>query len=304
LPGISCYFDYLTKASGGMFMSDSERNRAQGWRHAKLDGHANEKEFAEALIADSDFIAEIQQSILEKVPTGSPAVKVDGNKQVSSILGDLTVSKVDLSIEWPGGEVANISLKKSESGQVWMVTVPRFFAAMEHHLGAKIETSVKTGISLFIGGSNLSNYEDFYASALAHNKAKLPKIAKQEEHQKRLMASSIALHYKSIWEETLDFFNDNIGLITKLSFSQGLASSAKDYADVVIYNKVLAGQNVFLIKELVESAQAEVLISPIVPGPMNGGSTLLLPTGFLQMHHPQGENLLQFHHQYKKVSIL
>jgi hypothetical protein len=287
-----------------MFMSDSERNRAQGWRHAKLDGHANEKEFAEALIADNDFIAEIQRSILEKVPTGSPVVKVDGNKQVSSILGDLTVSKVDISIEWPGGEVANISVKKSESGQVWLVTVPRFFAAMEHHLGAKIETSVKTGISLFIGGSNLSKHEDLYASALAHNKAKRPKIAKQEEHQKRLMASSIALHYKSIWEETLDFFNQNIGLITKLSFSQGLASSAKDYADVVIYNKVLAGQTVFLIKELVEAAEKNVLTSPIVPGPRNGGSTLVLPTGFLQMHHPQGENLLQFHHQYKKVSIL
>jgi hypothetical protein len=118
------------------------------------------------------------------------------------------------------------------------------------------------------------------------------------------MASSIALHYKSIWVETLDFFNDNIGLITKLSFSQGLASSVKDYADVVIYNKVLAGQTVFLIKELVEAAEKKVLTSPIVPGPMNGGSTLYLPTGFLQMHHPQGENQLQFHHQYKKVSIL
>jgi hypothetical protein len=287
-----------------MFMSDSERNRAQGWRHAKLDGHANEKEFAEALIADSDFVAEIQQSILEKVPTGRPVVKVDGNKQVSSILDDSTISKVDISIEWPGGEVANISVKKSESGQVWLVTVPRFLAAMEHHLGTKIETSVKTGISLFIGGSNLSKYEHLYASALAHNKAKLPRIAKQEQHQKRLMASSLALHFKSIWEETLVFFNENIGLITKLSFSQGLASSAKDYADVVIYNKVLAGQTVFLIKELVESAEKKVLTSPIVPGPRNGGSTLLLPTGFLQMHHPQGENQLQFHHQYKKVSIL
>ena len=287
-----------------MFMSDTGRNRAQGWRHAKLDGHANEKEFGEALVADSEFIAEIQQSILEKVPNGSPVVKVDGSKQVNSILGDLTVSKVDLSIEWPGGELANISVKKSESGQVWLVTVPRFLAAMEHHLGAKIETSVKTGISLFIGGSNLSKYEHLYASALAHNKAKLPKIAKQEEHQKRLMASSIALHFKSIWEETLNFFNENIGLITKLSFSQGLASSVNDYADVVIYNKVVDGQTVFLIKELVEAAQERVLTSPIVPGPMNGGSTLLLPTGFLQMHHPQGENQLQFHHQYKKVSIL
>jgi hypothetical protein len=287
-----------------MFMSDTGRNRAQGWRHAKLDGHANEKEFGEALVADSEFITEIQQSILGKVPNGSAVVKVDGGKQVPSILGDLTVSKVDISIEWPGGELANISVKKSKSGQVWMVTVPRFIAAMEHHLGAKIETSVETGISLFIGGSNLSKYQNLYTTALTHNKAKVPKIAKQEEHQKRLMASSIALHHKSIWEETLNFFNENIGLITKLSFSQGLASSVKDYADVVIYNKVVDGQNVFLIKELVEAAQEKVLTSPVVPGPMNGGSTLYLPTGFLQMHHPQGENLLQFHHKYEKVSSL
>jgi hypothetical protein len=78
LPGNSCYFDDLTKASGGMFMSDTGRNRAQGWRHAKLDGHANEKEFGEALVADSEFITEIQQSILGKVPNGSAVVKVDG----------------------------------------------------------------------------------------------------------------------------------------------------------------------------------------------------------------------------------
>lgn len=285
-------------------MSNPRRDRAQGWRHAKLDGHANETEFAGALISNSDFLAEIQESILKKVPNGSPVVKVDGSKQVTSILGDLTVSKVDLSIEWPSGELANISVKKSESGQVWLVTVPRFLAAMEHHLATKIETSVKTGISLFIGGSNLSKYEHLYASVLTHNKAKLPKIARQEEHQKRLMASSIALHFESIWEETLNFFNKNIGLITRLSFSQGLASSVNDCADVVIYNRVVDRQTVFLIKELVESAQEKVLASPIVPGPMNGGSTLLLPTGFLQMHHPQGENQLQFHHQYKRVSIL
>ena len=285
-------------------MSDSERNRAEGWRHAKLDGHANEKVFGEALIGNKEFIAGIQQSILEKAPNGSSVVKVDGNKHVTSILGDSTVSKVDISIQWPGGELANISVKKSKSGQVWLVTVPRFIAAIEHYLGAKIEASVQTGISLFIGGSNLSKYQNLYTTALTHNKAKVPKIAKQEEHQKRLKASSIALHYKSIWEETLNFFNENIGLITKLSFSQGLASSVKDYADVVIYNKVVKGQNVFLIKDLVESAEEKVLTTPVVPGPRNGGSTLYLPTGFVQMHRPQGQNQLQFHHQYKKISIL
>jgi hypothetical protein len=39
-------------------------------------------------------------------------------------------------------------------------------------------------------------------------------------------------------------------------------------------------------------------------GPRNGGSTILFPFGFLQMHSPQVDNQIQFHHQYAKLDDL
>jgi hypothetical protein len=102
----------------------------------------------------------------------------------------------------------------------------------------------------------------------------------------------------------LDYFNSNIGVITRLSFAQGLAKSEQEVADLIIYNKAVDGKTIFLISKIIENAILLTRLNPIVAGPKNGGSTLQLPTGFLQMHHPQGDNLLQFHHQYKKISKL
>jgi hypothetical protein len=285
-------------------MVASNRNRSAGWRHAKLDGHANEKLFAESLMDDKEFVSEIEKYITKTFPKGSPEIIVDGAKHVQSIFGDMTTSKVDLAMEWKSGELINISLKKSNSGQVWLVSVPRFVSAIEFHLSCKIDTKVHTGISLFIGGSNLSNLKSYFDKALASDQKANPKIAEQELHQSRLVAWSIETNFPSVWEATLDFFNANIGLITKLSFAQGLAKFKDDSADVIIYNKTTEGPSIFSIPKIIEKSKLLTKKVPVVSGPKNGGSTLQLPTGFLQMHHPQGDNLLQFHHQYKKISKL
>jgi hypothetical protein len=216
----------------------------------------------------------------------------------------MTTSKVDLSMKWSTGEVINISLKKSKGGQVWLVSAPRFISAMEFHLKQKLNAEVLIGISLFIGGSNLSNFENYFEKALASDKKNYPSIAQQELHQSRLVAKSIAANFPSVWEATLNFFNANIDLITRLSFAQGLAKSPKDAADLIIYNKVTDGPFIFPIPRIIKNVKSSIKQISIVAGPKNGGSTLLLPTGFLQMHHPQGDNLLQFHHQYKKISKL
>lgn len=282
-------------------MSTSNRNRSEGWRHAKLDGHANEKQFAELLVKNKEFISEIERHITKKFPKGAPEIIVDGAKHVESIFGDMTTSKVDLAIKWDSGEEINISLKKSKGGQVWLVSVPRFLSAMEFHLKQKLEPEVQIGISLFIGGSNLANFENYFEKALASDKKKNPSIAEQELHQSRLVAKSIQTNYPSMWEATLNFFNVNIDLITRLSFAQGLAKSMEDSADVIIYNKLTDGPSIFPIPKMIKNAKSSIKKESIVAGPKNGGSTLLLPTGFLQMHHPQSDNLLQFHHQYKKI---
>lgn len=285
-------------------MENSNRNRSEGWRHAKLDGHANEKQFAELLVKNREFISEIEKHITKKFPKGPPEISVDGAKHVESIFGDMTTSKVDLSMKWNSGEEINVSLKKSNSGQAWLVSVPRFISAVEFHLKCKLDTEVQIGISLFIGGTNLANFKNYFEKALASDKKKNPGIAEQEIHQSRLLAKSIETNYPSVWEATINFFNANVGLITRLSFAQGLAKSVKDAADVIIYNKVTDGPSIFSIPRIIENAKSLTKNVSITPGPKNGGSTLLLPTGFLQMHHPQSDNLLQFHHQYKKISKL
>jgi len=288
---------------GGVEMNPDGRSRSEGWRHAKLDGHANEREFAETLINNPEFVSAIEKHV-KISPKGVPEISVDGAKHVESIFDDMTTSKVDLAIKWSDGQQVNISLKKSSSGQVWLVSVPRFISAIEFHLNQKINLEAQIGISLFIGGTNLSNYEEYFNKALDCNRSQNPRIAEQEFHQSRLVAKSIKANFPSIWESMIDFFNVNIGLITKLSFAQGLAKSKEESADVIIYNKAIAGKSIFSIDEIIEGAISFTKTSPIAPGPMNGGSTLQLPTGFLQMHHPQGENLLQFHHRYKKISTL
>lgn len=280
------------------------RNRSEGWRHAKKDGHANEQKYAEELGKNANMISEIEQCIVGKEFIGIPTISVDGAKHVKSIFGDLTTSKVDLSINWRNGERINISLKKSYSGQVWLISVARFFSAVEFYLQSQVDSDVQAGISLFIGGENISQYSKLYEDAIASDETKFPNLVKQERHQKRLLAVSIATNYPSIWQSTLNFFNQNIGLITRLSFARGLAALESDSADLVIYNRLTSGSSFFSIDSIVEKAERAITRQPIGPGPKNGGSTLQLPTGFLQMHHPTGDNQLQFHHQYQKISML
>jgi hypothetical protein len=280
------------------------RNRSEGWRHAKLDGHANEREFAESLITNREFISVIEMKLLNVSSGDLPEVVVDGSKRVDSIFDDKTTSKVDLALIWKGGQKINISLKKSKSGQVWIISVPRFISAIEHHLNRKLDPEVYIGISLFIGGTNLSNYESYFDQAIVFNQEKNPSIAKQELHQSRLVGKSIATLFPTVWSSMLDFFNSNIGLITKLSFSQGLAKSEVESADVIVYNQTAEEESVFAIRRVIQDSVSSTQSNPVTAGPKNGGSTLQLPTGFLQMHRPQGDNLLQFHHQYEKISKL
>ena len=282
-------------------MAASGRNRSEGWSHAKLDGHANESKFAVDLLQNEGFISEVESFLGSSSPEGAPVVSVDGSKHVKSILDDSTTSKVDLEISWKSGENIRVSLKKSSGGQVWLVSVPRFISAMEFYLGKVLDKNVAKGISLFIGGTNLSKFKRDYDRALTVSQKKTPTIATQELHQSRLVGSTIQSNFPDVWSETIEFFNNNIGLITRLSFAQGLSKSPDDVADVIVYNNADPKPALFSITSIIAKAEKQVKAIPIAYGPRNGGSTIQLPTGFLQMHHPDTENLLQFHHDFKKI---
>jgi hypothetical protein len=280
------------------------RNRSEGWRHAKIQGHVNENELAIRLKTDTDLISRIAVLKFGYAPSVSPKISVDGSKRVDSILGDSTTSKTDISISWSDSEWVNLSVKMSKGGQVWLISVPRFISRIEHHLGAKLDPEVEMGLSLFIGGSNLSLYESLYKKALAADQKQRNSLAVQEQYQKRLLAESIIYHYGDAWSATINFFNSEIDFLTDLMFAKGLASNPSDFADIVIYNNADSDHQLFSIPILKKAAKTQAIKNPIKAGPRNGGSTIIIPTGFMQMHHPQSENLMQFHHKYEKVKLL
>jgi hypothetical protein len=280
-----------------------QRNRSEGWRFAKIDGHANEAKFAEELLAKPEMIDEIEGLLDNSMPEGDATVVADGSKKVPSIFGDLTMSKTDIEIKWDGGEQVNISVKKSTGGQVWLIQLPRFIASVEHEIGA-LSAEVVKGLSLFIGGDNLAGYQAEFDAAVALDAQKLPSIVAQEKRHRRLVADSMVLSFPSEWKKVLEFFNTNIGLITRLSFAQGLAAEEAEFADVVIYNQITDQRNIFPIAELVAAAEKDVLTRPVVAGTRYNGSTLVLPFGSLQMHRPKGVNQFQFRHEFREVSRL
>ena len=280
-----------------------QRNRSEGWRFAKIDGHANEAKYAQELLAKPEMIDEIEALLDNSMPEGDATVVADGSKKVPSIFGDLTMSKTDIEIKWDDGEQVNISVKKSIGGQVWLIQLPRFIASVEHEIGA-LSADVVKALSLFIGGDNLAEYQTEFDAAIAVDSQKLPGIVAQEKRHRRLVADSMVLSFPSEWKKTLEFFNENIGLITRLSFAQGLAADESEFADVVIYNQITDQRNIFPITELVAAAEKDVLSKPVVAGTRYNGSTLVLPFGSLQMHRPKGVNQFQFRHEFREVSRL
>lgn len=281
--------------------SGKKRNRSQGWLHAKKSGHDNETIFGEVLKGDSGFVKLLEVKKYSTESPNVPTITVDGSKKVPSIFGDLTTSKVDLEIDWGSKRLVGVSVKKSSGGQAWLISVDRFIRSLEHYLGSPLGGEIRLGLSLFIGGANLGPYTEKFEKALSQDKVSRPVVQRQEERQGRLVAESIKSNFPGVLEALIGCFSDNIELITALTFSRGLAKSSSDWADFVIYNLADEGQRVFLLDELVSNAASSLSSLAIHPGPKNGGSTIMFPTGFMQMHHPGGENLIQFHHSFAKV---
>jgi hypothetical protein len=280
------------------------RNRSQGWSHAKKSGHQNEQDFGKQLLEDQAFLDRLELKKFGQTSNSSPEILVDGAKKVTSIFGDQTTSKIDLGIAWSEHATIGVSVKKSSAGQVWLVSLERFLNCLEHYTGERISKNAELALALFIGGSNLNPIRERYEGALTTDSTVRPKLFVQELNQKRLVAASIQDNFSGAWEELMGLLTMNIEIITHLSFARGLANFKEDWADFVIYNLESDAEQTFGISDLAQGSAKSLKESPIVAGPRNGGSTIILPTGFLQMHHPQGENLLQFHHSYKKIQAL
>jgi hypothetical protein len=281
-------------------MGGTGRNRSEGWKHAKLDGHDNENRVAGALPSDKNFISDIGSLKLGKRLSGKPKALDIGQAPVKTIFGDFQLPKPDIVLEWCNHVRTNLSVKKSSSGQVWLVTLDRFLETFKFHSGISMNPDAAQALALFIGGKdNLANYKSDFLSALNASRIATPSIYAQELHQNRLSATSISRSFPICWNELMDFFRNNIGLISELAFARGATEAAEMWAEVVIYTLPDGSRSIFSISDIAARSQ-KANNSMISAGPKNGGTTIILPFGFLQMH----KNSMQFHHQLKAIKKL
>ena len=286
--------------------NSSGRNRAQGWKHAKKTGHSNEISFGRSLVASPSEalrILRLKFGSLEIDPKLLD-VSVDGAKKVASVIqdGQLTTSKVDLVL-MHGTQSVAVSLKKSDSGQAWLIQVDRFCEVMNRNRRPVPKDALKA-LRLFIGGHNLKGLELDFLKALASSERLTPELAAREKKQQRLVAATLSREFNKEWRDLLDYFDKNVSLISDLMFARGCAKNREDFAEVLVYNKAQPTSRVFLLKELIVFIDRRKKLFPVVPGTKNGGSAIVFPAGNLQMHKPRGNHQMQFRHDLARISSI
>lgn len=297
----------------------TQRNRAEGWEHAKRSGHQREIDLAAELRSDSEFSSWFHEEIFGTSESIAPMVATSGASmdRVPSVLGDLTIPKIDFEVVWPRSSEsrAKVSLKKSETGQVWLVTRDRFIRGFEAQFGRSVSDAVVEGLRLFIGPLEESEMVQALAGRPLLGGMSRSGGLPQEMHQRRFVAATLDAYFRDIWRETLGWFRSEAHRIADLCFRRGLAAQPEHYASGLLYSindpsSGTVGNHYFALTELVDRIQSLAPDFRAVVGPRFGGSTVLLPFGFLQMHNPRPRgqaswnNQLQFHHQLKQIQAL
>ncbi len=269
-------------------------NRAYGWKHAKLTGHKNEENIDHLLI-NSKELQHIFLKSIGKEHSSIIEVTVGGKNEtdVESILGGMTKSKTDMKVKLDDGTTINVSIKKSLSGQVYLIGIERFIKGYELQYNEIIPANVKEAIRLFWGDSQqigdiIIKYSD-------------PKFVKYEKRKHRLVAETLKKYDVTLYSALIEWFSNNTVNLFDFCFSRGLAKNKEDRADVVRYKNTLGENDVDVIFDLYSLKSS--LRNEANYGIVNGGTTINLPFGFVQWHSPRkvipGE--IQFHHQYKKL---
>ena len=272
------------------------RNRAEGWKHAKLSGHENERLVAELTEIDITVqqrllhCAHITDAKVDRVEFGGLC-----ETDVDCVLGGKTKSKTDMWLFLSNGKRLNISIKKDEGGQVFLIGIERFIKGFELQYQKKIPNIVKRAISLYFGSAIdtieiINNFGD---------------INKQLEIRKhRVVADTLKAYDENLYCSLLNWFNDNIAELFDFCFAKGLASNPADWAQIVWY-KNMVGENQFDKMLYLEDFKSKIPHT-VAYGTRNGGSTIQLPFGFVQWHSPKKiiPGNLQFHHSYEKIKYL
>lgn len=270
------------------------RDRATGWQHAKLSGHENESD-VEQLFKDREF----RVAFAKRLGIGEIASAAVGGlceTDVTSVFGDKTKSKTDLTISLTDGSHINVSIKKSWGGQVYLIGVERFIDGFEKQFKKTIPSQIKELLYIY-----------FYGSPQTDGLLNNPKVVSGEtqalvSYQKkhnRLVWTSLYNWDKSKADSLLKWFKDNIADIAEFCFSRGLAANQKDWAQYVWYINLLGEDDfdeIYSIADIKSAMAAHT--DEIFPSSQNGGSTTQLPFGFVQWHQQK----MQFHHSLGKLS--
>ncbi len=271
------------------------RDRAAGWKHAKLSGHKNEALVKELLDSDRDF----QQHFLNRIDRPDATIKetsIGGlhETNVSGVNGRKTKSKTDLKVYLSTNEVVNVSIKKSLGGQVYFVRAGLFIDTFEKQFDAKIPADVQRAINLFWAAADdaVEIIEEF------DDRRNSKSFDLQMKHRS-LNATTLRAYDEHLYNVLLDWFTDNAYELAKLSFSMGAVSDSREWSDFVWYINLLDENDtddVFFIEDICNAVQ-EVAQDETYYGSSFGGTTIQLPFGFVQWH----QNKLQFHHNYDKL---
>jgi len=272
----------------------AERNRSEGWVHAKRSGHINEQLVAELTMRDKS----VQQRILSCAHLEGETildVQYGGlcERDVDCILdGGKTKSKTDMWLRLSNGQRLNVSIKKDRSGQVFLIGIDRFLRGFQQQYNKLIPENVKRALALYFGSA-----EDVatIANTFGSNQLRL------ELRKHRLVADTLRAYDNTLYDALLDWFNENISELFDFCFSKGLASQEEDWAQIVWYINLLGERNLDTLIYLPDLRAS--IPQACQYGPRNGGSTIQLPFGFLQWHSPRKTipGNLQFHHIYEKM---
>ena len=279
-------------------MAEEHRNRASGWKHAKLSGHNNEECVKILLDTDRRYCADF----MRRIGYGSETVRstsIGGlhETNVPGVVGKKTKSKTDLKLFCDSGRVINISIKKSVGGQVYFVRAGLFIQVFEAQFNKRIPEDVKRAISLFWAAAD--DAVDIIEKYADRSDAK--SYALQLRHRS-VNATTLRAYDVSLYDALKVWFADHIYELTKLSFTMGAAADEAEWSEFVWYINLLGENNVdavFHIEDICNAAAAAADRETYY-GDSHGGTTIQLPFGFVQWHQAQ----LQFHHSYDKICSL
>ena len=270
-----------------------ERNRAEGWQHAKLSGHKNEVAVMR-LFDDKDFCEKFAKR-LGTSEIVSATVGGLNEEDVACVLGGKTKSKTDLVLTLCDGKSVNISIKKSSAGQVYLISVDRFIEGYEKQYAVSIPNDIKDSLRLYFYG-----HKDVY-NILNNANVTQGESATLIQYQKdkgRLVWKSLKNYDSQKAERFKEWIRNNIVNIIEFCFSRGLSKNKSDWADYVWYKNALGEHNfdyIYKIEDIKMAAQQNA--DKVFESNRNGGSTIRLPFGFVQWHQKQ----MQFHHQLKQL---